>query len=382
MKVLIVGGGTVGLAAARALAERKAEVTVLERFGHVHEYGSHGGYTRAIRHAYHEGSSYVPMVQEADRLWLELQSRRGETLLVRSGLLELGRPDHPGYAAALQACELHGIEHHRMDAKDAAKRWPFSIPDDFEVCFTPSGGYLRVKACMDAMRAEAEAAGVVFRHGAEVVRLELEGPKPRVCLRDQSSSADAVVVAAGARLPALLPDLLPGGLRPLRRVLLWLRPDERELSALSRLPVWGAFVDDGFFYGFPWTDEGIEGLKLACHTSASIPGLDDPVDPEEVDRSLRPADLAPVQSFVEQYFPRAKGAVAGHRVCLYTATDSWDFLFDRHPGCGQVVVVGGLSGHGFKFAPALGKRVAAMLLDDRDAPSEFRLAAHRTTPVQ
>ncbi|MFY0539733.1 FAD-dependent oxidoreductase [Nannocystis pusilla] len=54
-KVIVVGGGTMGSATAWALAARGAEVTVLERFSHVHELGSHSGYTRIIRESYHEG---------------------------------------------------------------------------------------------------------------------------------------------------------------------------------------------------------------------------------------------------------------------------------------------------------------------------------------
>lgn len=54
-RVIVVGGGTMGLASAWALARRNAKVTVLERFEHVHARGSHGGLTRIIRESYHEG---------------------------------------------------------------------------------------------------------------------------------------------------------------------------------------------------------------------------------------------------------------------------------------------------------------------------------------
>lgn len=377
VKVLVVGAGTAGLAAARDLANRGASVTVLERFGHVHEHGSHGGYTRAIRHAYHEGSNYVPMVREADRAWVELEERHGISLLVRAGLLEFGSADHPGYRSAIEACEVHGIEHERLTPADARRRWPFEIPPDWEACFTPSGGYLRVKACLDVLRSEATRSGAKFRYQSRVTGLALDGSRPAVILQDGRLEADSVVVAVGARLPSLLPELLPGKLHALRRVLVWLRPPEHELETMARLPVWGAFVREGFFYGFPWNDEGIEGLKLACHASDAIEGLDRPVDPDALDRSLTRADLEPLTDFVQRYLPRAHGPLAGHRVCLYTATPSWNFLIDRHPDHGRVVIIGGLSGHGFKFAPALGKRVTAMLLDGAEAPPEFRLRTHQ-----
>src|SRR5688572_7550405 len=99
--VLVVGGGTMGLASAWALIRRGAAVTVLERHGHVHALGSHGGHTRIIRESYHEGASYVPIVREAARLWGGLSQRAGETLLVRTGMVELGPPDDPHYVATI-----------------------------------------------------------------------------------------------------------------------------------------------------------------------------------------------------------------------------------------------------------------------------------------
>ncbi len=76
--VIVVGGGTMGTAAGWALARQGRKVIVLERFGHVHSLGSHGGRTRIFRHAYAEGPRYVPWTIDADRLWSEVQERGAE----------------------------------------------------------------------------------------------------------------------------------------------------------------------------------------------------------------------------------------------------------------------------------------------------------------
>jgi glycine/D-amino acid oxidase-like deaminating enzyme len=39
------------------------------------------------------------------------------------------------------------------------------------------------------------------------------------------------------------------------------------------------------------------------------------------------------------------------------------FIVDRHPRHSNVVFAAGLSGHGFKFAPVLGKALAELALD-------------------
>lgn len=87
--VIVIGGGTMGTAAAWELAKRGERAIVFEQFGHVHTFGAHSGQTRVIRHAYAEGADYVPLVLRADDLWEELQDASGIKVFHRVGALEL-----------------------------------------------------------------------------------------------------------------------------------------------------------------------------------------------------------------------------------------------------------------------------------------------------
>lgn len=80
----------------------------------------------------------------------------------------------------------------------------------------------------------------------------------------------------------------------------------------------------------------------------------------------------------KSYFPAAGTKLAGHAVCLYTYTPSGDFLIDRLPERAHVTVAGGFSGHGFKFAPAVGRLVADLVLDDAEPRPEFSFARFRS----
>jgi glycine/D-amino acid oxidase-like deaminating enzyme len=55
-------------------------------------------------------------------------------------------------------------------------------------------------------------------------------------------------------------------------------------------------------------------------------------------------------------------------VCLYTATPDMDFIVDRHPRHARVAFGAGFSGHGFKFAPAVGEHLAQLITDDSASP--------------
>lgn len=373
-RVLVVGGGTMGLAAAWALARRGASVELFERHGHVHEHGSHSGHTRAIRHAYHEGSDYVRLVVRADQEWIALGDRVGERLLVRCGLLEFGPPDQPDFAAACRALRDNQIRHELLDAAQTWDRFGFRIPPEWPACLAPDSGYLRVRPCLDALRREAEAHGAVIRHHVGVRELICGGAQVELVLDDGSRvRGDRAVIAAGAWASKLLGEAARSTpMKVLRRVLAWTRPDEAARARLRALPVWATFVPEGFIYGFPDNDEGISGFKLACHASDD-PNMNEPVDPDRVDRLVSEGDLAPLRAFLARYRPDA-GEIVATVTCLYTNTESGDFWIDHHADDARVTIAAGFSGHGFKFAPAIGLALAELTLDGR---SELALGRFR-----
>ena len=120
-KVVVVGGGAMGSAAAWQLAKRGAEVTLLEQFGPGHDKGASHGSSRIFRYAYAD-QTHVRLAQRADRLWRELERDSGRSLLTGTGGV-----DH-GPAATIQA--LHaalleaGAEAELLTPEAAAARWP------------------------------------------------------------------------------------------------------------------------------------------------------------------------------------------------------------------------------------------------------------------
>jgi sarcosine oxidase len=54
------------------------------------------------------------------------------------------------------------------------------------------------------------------------------------------------------------------------------------------------------------------------------------------------------------------GALLGTDTCIYTNTADEAFVLERH---GRVVVGSACSGHGFKFAPLVGRTLAALAIE-------------------
>ena len=87
------------------------------------------------------------------------------------------------------------------------------------------------------------------------------------------------------------------------------------------------------------------------------------IDDVAVGISLRDADRAPVEAFLQAHLPAAQAPCREHAVCLYTMSPDEHFIVDRHPQHDRVVFTAGLSGHGFKFAPALGAALADLAMN-------------------
>ena len=99
--IIVVGAGIVGVATARALADGLRSVVLLEQYGLGHTRGSSHGTSRIYRLNYGD-ERFVRLAQAAGDAWRALEEERGEQLLKRVGVLDLG-PAAPATARALAA---------------------------------------------------------------------------------------------------------------------------------------------------------------------------------------------------------------------------------------------------------------------------------------
>ena len=358
--VIVLGGGTMGSSAAWDLGKRGVRALLLEHFRHVHDLGAHGGKTRIIRHAYAEGPEYVPFVQHADELWLALEAEGGERVLIRTGGLEIAAPGHTHARDARRSAELHGLPYDWVSPAEANRRWPsVRVPEDWDVLFSPQAGLLLTEPALRSLAAAARRLGVEIRE--EEPARDWGASAAGIWVRTDRGTyhADRLIVTAGAWTGRILADLgLP--LTVLRKVLWWLAVDDPTPYTPDRFPV---FITDsplGSIYGFPLYEH--PGLKIANHSGG------EPTTPETVERRVREEEKADVVALARWLLPGVTDRVLDSAVCLYTMTPDTDFVVDRHPTWSQVVIGAGFSGHGFKFAPAIGEQLVALALDAPATP--------------
>ncbi len=367
--VIVVGLGAMGSAALYHLARRNKRVLGLERFEPGHERGSSHGRTRIIRHGYFEHPSYVPLVRRAAAMWRELEAASGQSLMTITGIAEIGRADSTLVTGTLAASREHRLPHEVLSARALTRRYPaFRLPEDYVAVLQPDAGFVESEAGIRAHLRLAVAAGADIRTGESVLSIEQTGERVIVRTGRKTYEAGAVIVSAGAWTASLVPELaLP--LKVTRQVLLWVRPGQPQLFRAGWFPVFMIESEHGIHYGFPALDDGL--LKIAKHHHDR-----EVVDPETYDRNVSATDEATITGPLFRMLPAAAGPVVDTKTCLYTMAPDEDFIIDRVPGCERIVVASPCSGHGFKFAPAIGQALADLALTGRTAAdlSRFRLS--------
>lgn len=361
--VIVLGAGAMGAAAAFHLASRGASVLVLEQFLRGHARGSSHGGSRVVRRAYFEHPDYVPLLRVAMDDWEDLQSRTGARLLHRCGVLYGGDPDGRVIRGSAESAGRHGIPFELLDADEAMRRWPqFRLPPGMAALWEPEAGFVRPEASVCAFLRLAEGHGAVVQEGERVESFEEAGRTIHLETDAQRYECERLVVAAGAWTGALC-QVLGVPLRPTRQVMGWVEPEGPEAQSAShesRLPVW--LLEDGPagpLYGIPTADGQGEpgGVKVAHHLPGPM------IDPDAGAAPPSPREREVLQRDVARMVPGIAGPVRHATTCIYTMSPDEHFVLDRLPGHRRTFVAAGFSGHGFKFAPVIGRALADLALE-------------------
>jgi sarcosine oxidase len=284
-------------------------------------------------------------------------------------VLLLGPPGSSVVGDSAAAAERWAVPVERLDAAGLRARFPtFAVGPDDVGLWEPGGGFLRPEASVRAALTDAEAHGAAVRTGAAVLGIEEHTGGVRVHLEGETLEAGALVVTAGAWTARLLPELA-GVLCVTRQVQAWVRPDDPAVAAPGRLPCW--LIDRGAappLYGIP-VDPRAPGPPLA---KVAVHGSDRVVAPDHLSRDVTGAERDALAALAARHLPGLRGPLLAARTCMYTQTPDEHFIVDRAPGMRRTVVVAGLSGHGFKLCPALGRAAAELAATGRtDLPVGF-----------
>jgi sarcosine oxidase len=352
--VIVIGGGVMGTAAARTLAERGRSTVLLERASIGHDRGSSGGSTRIFRLAYHH-PDYVRLARRALDCWHDLERRTGERLLHTTGGVDAGEAS----AVCADAMSDAGVAFEHAVPDEIADRWPaLRFDDRVPLIVQEDAGVCLVRETVAAQARLAREAGAEILDGTAVATVRAsDGGVDVVTTTERFLRARVAVFAAGAwNGPLLRQAGIDVALRPTFE-----QPTYVTLARPSPLPILvdRALDPDAPRYLVP-DPRDARSVKLGTHL-ARVPVEPDAL-PSEPDSERLAGDVAYARDRLPDAQPTGR-----FDTCIYTMTPDEDFVLDRR---GSVIVCSPCSGHGFKFAPLVGE-VIADLVEER--PSRIGL---------
>ena len=359
LKVIVIGLGCVGSAVAATLAKRGVDVIGLEQFEIGHEKGSSAHQSRAFRMAYAEDEGYVPLLKRARELWLALNEDAPKPIFYETGGLYISNASTGLVQDSIAAANAHDVPYELLDKEALQERFPiFEVPDGTIAIFEPNAGMIVPERAIDAYIKIAKDNGANLREHSKVLGWTETDDGVAVETNDGTLYADKLVLAKGAWTSEV-------PIRPSRQVLTWWSND----VDTSELPVWALQLDgEAWLYGFPEINavEGPVGFKVAKHFPQET------IDPDDdVAKQTRADDAESVRPHLEKWLPATAGACTTTRTCMYGNSEDGYFRIGKLQGHQRVVVIAGLSGHGFKFQPVLGEIGADLILQ---GTSEFEIS--------
>jgi sarcosine oxidase len=366
----IIGLGLMGSAALCELARRGCDVLGFDPLVIGEARGSSHGSCRIFRRFNFESEAYTALSDRAFEGWLQLESESGRPLLMPSPVLEAGPRGCQLVANSRRAAMAakSRITGPRNGAEANAAFPAFNLPDDWDVVVQESGGILLAEAAMRAFRERAKNR--IIQAAAEM-QATVDGI--RIATASQEVMAERVIVVAGPWIA----DLIPGLKRHLtvtRQAVGWFAPTRPDTTRYGEFPLFILESARGMIYGFP--DFERRGVKAARHDHGPVVGADQ-WDPPPTDR-----ELEPVCATLAELIPGAAGPIIDRDICLYTNTAKADvvadggneFIVDRLPHDPRIIVASSCSGHGAKFATAIGAMLADLACDpNARSPIPFRI---------
>jgi glycine/D-amino acid oxidase-like deaminating enzyme len=265
-------------------------------------------------------------------LWKELERSSREHLLHEIGLLYFGPKSSRAIESAFQSLNDLGVEFEVFGCAELSRQFPsMNFKTDEIGLFTPEAGWVAADRAVAATLKLAQAAGA---------NIEIKS-----ATQESLSEFDRVVVCPGAWIRDWWPDA------PVRVTLQTTARIPQDVNG----PVWIEQGDD-YLYGIP--GEVGEGFKVGVHRQGPE------FDPNRTDRAPVPEFLDLIRDLAERRFGLRDTTLEDPTACLYTNTDTEDFLV--HSLSERVLVISACSGHGFKFGPWIGRYVADIIGGDED----------------
>lgn len=361
MKVIIVGAGIFGCWTALKLQQRGIRVTLIDAYGPGNRLSSSGGKSRLMRTIYGDNQLYTELASKAYLEWKDFEEEAKESLLEITGVAWMLDEHTENLVTPSKAyLENLNLPCKKLEVNELEKILPID-PDGLTSGFIEyNAGYLHAsKACKTVAKIFLESGGQIIKSWADPI---FENDKlTGVRVGNQSIKSDFYIFATGPWHASIFPGLLKHKITVTRQSVLFFELPEKLKG--QKYPAWIEFNTNEVYYGL-----FEDAFKIALDER----GIE--WDPSTEVRELDKEEVHRYREFIQKRFPvLANSKLSDHRVCQYSNTEDGNLFIDLHPTADNLLIMGGGSGHSFKYGPALGRLTSDFLCGSGKIPVQFKL---------
>ncbi|MBS0651072.1 MAG: FAD-dependent oxidoreductase [Verrucomicrobia bacterium] len=356
--VIVVGAGIHGLAAAYNLSfHPQLNVAILEQHRIGHPFGGSHGASRIFRSTYSHPAYIDLMKRLCLQDWPELE-RQTQTQLLYSNpgcFFGSGRT----FERYLQTLSQSDLDKDILTAKEAKGLFPqFRFHDAAAVVHDRTAAVIDAGQTIQKLLRRCTEKSIPLLENTKLISIDTNSTNLRLITNTGDLFAKKLILTTGAWASPWLP------ITPIRQTVAYFKL-EGPPNSIGNFPCW-LYIgegENGIFYGLP--EFGYEGIKIARHVTTG------PADDPDQHPSPDQTQVKILEKFVQaQFVPKIERLVSTE-TCFYANLPDEGFIVDLFPNDKRIAIASVCSGHGFKFAPLIGKLLAELVLNGVTTVSEF-----------
>jgi sarcosine oxidase len=362
-QVAVIGLGAVGSMTLMELARRGVPVIGFDQGTAPNDRSGHAGESRLLLTLTSiDGGAEDPLLAPAAEAWTAFERSTGRTVLTRQGGLMIGREGSPYIEGlSIAARKRHGDDRALLTRAAVQARFPqFRLSEDEVAVYDDLGSGIRSEWAVAGAVAAARRAGADVHTDERVLGWSVEGSYVRVYTAQRDYRVERIVVASGAYIGDLLPDL---PVRARRLVKAWFAPEDDHVQTFSArdFPVFSMNAPQelgAFVYGAPSFDQPYVKIGADFDWGYAEP-------PSSMDFAVGPTDLVGIRMKARTYFTGLSDSVVRSIKLMDGWTPDEEPLMGHVADSERVLVAVGFSGHGFATAPVAGAAMARLAMGER-----------------
>ena len=375
MRILVVGGGVIGLSTAFHLADRKSGQVILVEKGPI------GAGSSSRAGGILTGLMGTETAVRARKISLELFHRFSQEIdgytFHDVGTLGLHAGQPSGVTKLLPLYDRLKAPYEILDAKEMCSRWPLmTVPDEAWGLYDPIAGYSEPDEYVTAMGAHLRKLGGEIREFEPVLEFLMNGDRVTgVRTTTETIDADVIVCASHVWSIQLLEQF--GWRMPSKTFV-----HQRYVSTPAPKPVILPAVNDFARHGYyrpAFGNRLLIGIETPAREEVSPPDMDTQLSSFSVDPEIRERELNRLQNVVPDITPLSWEV---EKVGLLAYSADGEPILGPVPGVRGLICAGCFHSGGFGYNPSGGLLAAQLAVEGHTSIDISAFAPDRFDPEQ